>query len=413
MASLAGGATAMEEDALRTDRIRQGLRSAGIDAVMGQLAPNVLMLSGYSPVLGQSFALFPVRGEPCLIVPDSEYALALEGWCADVRTFPSSPLDPTTNLWDLAAPAISVAMAERGLTDATIGYEVEDTSVPASYPQVSFPTCCTIDRLRQLAPCATFTSVSAELGVLRSYVTPREARHLAAASDLAGWALRAARDQVKVAGREATIAAAAESIVQDRGRSTGVRRVSAFAHILTGARSAQAYQSPALTNERRLQNGDPVLVQVEVCADGYWASVARTFFAGDPGAEGRRLYEACCEASRRSRQAIRDGVAASVVDAAARDYLAKDGFTASLRDGLGHGVGFEPLSRRQPPRFYPGSTDTIQTDMAFVLHPGLYVRGWGGVRIGDVIVARAQGCDVLTNLPTDLAWAMVPQRARL
>jgi Xaa-Pro aminopeptidase len=249
--------------------------------------------------------------------------------------------------------------------------------------------------------------------VLRSFVTPREARHLAIASELAVWALRAARDQVKVGGREATIAAAAESIVQDRGRSACARRVGAFAQVMTGARSAQAYQSPALTNERRLQNADPVLIQVEVCADGYWASAARTFFAGDPGAEGRRLYEACCEASRRARQAVCDGAAASDVDAAARGYLAKDGFTASLRDGLGHGVGFEPLSRRQPPRFYPGSTDTIQTDMAFVLHPGLYVHGWGGVSIGDVVVARAQGCDVLTNLPSDLTWAMVPQRARL
>jgi Xaa-Pro aminopeptidase len=403
----------MDEDLLRTERIRQELTSAGIDAVLGQLAANVLMLTGYAPVLGQSFALFPARGEPCLIVPDSEAALARASWCSDVRTFPSSPLDPTTSFWELAVPVISEVMTERGLTGAAIGYEGEDSAVTANYSQVNYPAGWTIEGLRRLHAGATFTSVSGELEILRGTVTPREARHVATASELASWALRAAREQVKIGGREATISAAAESIVQDRGRSTGARRVNVFAHVLSGARSAQAYLSPTLTNERRLQIGDPVLVQIEVCADGYWVSAARTFFAGDPGAEGRRLFEACCEASRRARQTIRDGEAASTVDAAARDYLAKDGFSASLRDGLGHGVGFEPLSRRQPPRLYPGSTDTIRTDMAFVLHPGLFVRGWGGVRIGDVVLARAQGCDVLTNVPTDLAWAMVPQRARL
>ncbi len=402
----------MDEDLLRTQRNRQEISSAGLDAVLCQLTPNVVMLTGYAPVVGHSFALVPAQGEATLIVPEGEEPLARSGWCTDVRTYSNGLLDPESHLRDHVGPTLKTVASERGLSTATIGFEGDDGVAPASYSQIGFPSVGIVDTFRRTLPNARFVDVSDVLAVLRSYLTPREARHLASASNASAAGLRAARDQVRVGARESTIASTAEAGAQLAGGAFGANRVLAYAHVMTGARSAQAYLPFATTNNRAIQFGDPVLVQLEVYADGFWTNVSRTFFAGDPGAEGRRIYEACLEAGELARRTIHDGVAASDVDAAGRDYLTGDGFGPCVRHGLGHGVGFEALQFRQPPRLYPGSTDTLRTDMAVALRPGVYVRGWGGVRIGDVVLTRAQGCDLLTNIPRDLTWAMVPQRAR-
>jgi Xaa-Pro aminopeptidase len=215
-----------------------------------------------------------------------------------------------------------------------------------------------------------------------------------------------------VGASESAVANAFETAVRAFGPVPSSCQVAAFAHVVSGSRSTQACLPGVLSSDRLIQTGDPVLVQVEVCVGGYWVNASRTFFAGDPGAEGRRIYAACLEAGERARAAVRNGALASDVDAAARSYLADDGFGPCMRGAIGHGVGFEPLSIRQPPRLFPGSSDMVETDMAIALRPGVFVKGWGGVRIGDVVIAEARGSTLLTNIPRDLAWATVPQRAR-
>jgi Xaa-Pro aminopeptidase len=188
--------------------------------------------------------------------------------------------------------------------------------------------------------------------------------------------------------------------------------VQGFVHVMSGSRAALAYQAFNITNVRQIQAGDPVLVQLEAYCDGFWSEVTRTFFAGEPGAEGRRIYECCLEAQKRAIGVIRNGIAASEVDQVARDYLTRSGFGQYFRHGLGHGVGFQAISHLQPPRLSPPSTDTILTDMVFNVEPGVYVHGWGGVRINDTVVAREKNAEIITDIPRDLQWAIVSRQAR-
>lgn len=403
----------MEEDRLRTDRVRREIVTADLDAVICQLSPHVLMLTGYAPILGQSFVVFPARGEPGLIVPDAEAPDARKGWCTDVRTYQTSSLAGDVSVLDAVKPVLQALLADRGLAAAAIGYEGSSEMVPCSYTQVGFPSAGLVEALQTALPRANLVDVSPILRVLGAALTPREVQRLAIAVAIGALGCEAARDRVQVGANESTIASAAEAAVQAAGRKKGAERVRAFAHVMSGARSALAYQPFNVTNDRVLQAGDPVVVQLEVYADGFWSEITRTYFAGDPGAEGRRIYEACLEAQRKAIAAIHDGAAASDVDQVARDYLQEGGFGQCFRHGLGHGVGFQAISHHQPPRLSPGSTDTLLSDEVFNVEPGVYVHGWGGVRINDTVRCRPQDAVVLTDqIKRELSDAIVPQRKR-
>ncbi len=403
----------MEEDRLRTDRVRQEITTAGLDALLCQGSSHVLMLTGYAPVLGQSFVLFPAKGEPVLLVPTAEEPFARQGWCTDVRTYESAALARHVSVLDAVRPILEAIISDRGLDAASFGCEETSAMVPASYSQVGFPSAGMIATLRQAFPRAQFIDAAPILRLLQATLTPREVERLAKAVDVAMLGFEAARGHVQAGSNESTIAAAAEAAIQSSGRKKGVGRVLAFAHVMSGARAALAYEPFNLTSDRVIRPGDPVLVQLEVYADGFWSEATRTYFAGEPGAEGRRIYEACREAQRQALQAIHAGVAASDVDKVARDYLARGGFEQNFRHGLGHGVGFQAISHLQPPELYPGSTDTILEDMVFNVEPGVYVHGWGGIRINDTVRCRTRDAVVLTEMiPRDLDYAIVSRRAR-
>lgn len=403
----------MEEDLLRTDRARREIASAGLDAVICQLSSHVLMLSGYAPVLGQSFVIFPVNGEPALIIPEAEEPFARHGWVKDVRAYTTGSLAQLTSVLDAARPLIHAVAAERGLEAASFGYEGTNEMVPASYSQVGFPSAGMVEMLRAEFPRAQFIDIAPVLRLMQAEKTPREVQHLCHSVEAAALGFAAAREKVQAGQNESGVAAAVEAAIQAAGRKKGANRILPFAHVMSGARSALAYQAFNNTDDRVIQTGDPVLVQLEVYADGFWSEVTRTYFAGDPGAEGRRIYEACLQAQQNAIQAIHNGAAASEVDKVARDYLGHDGFGQCFRHGLGHGLGFQAISHFQPPRLYPGSTDTLLTDDVFNVEPAVYIHGWGGVRINDTVRCRPQGADVLTQMiPRDLNYAIVPQRAR-
>ncbi len=402
----------MEEDQERTARARQELGSAALAGIICQRNDHVLMLTGYAPVLGQSFVVFPAAGEPTLIVPEAEEGFARAGWCPDVRTYEAGTLQRNADVGEAVEPILAEACRQCGLDRGDVGYEAALGLVPSSYTQVGYPSAGTREMYVRALGHDRLLDVSPLLSLLGATLTPAEQARLVAPNALARAGLEAGRRVVRPGISEAEVAATVESAARLAGGNAVAHRVRAFAHVMSGSRAALAYQAFNLTNERIIQPADPVLIQLEVYVDGFWAETTRTFFAGEPGAEGRRIYEACFAAQQRAFAAIRHGAAAAEVDAAARQYLDGDGFGAFFRHGTGHGVGFQAISHRQPPRLRPDSTDTLQTGMVFNVEPGVYVHGWGGVRINDTAVCQPEGIQILTQIPRDLSWAIVQPLAR-
>ncbi len=137
--------------------------------------------------------------------------------------------------------------------------------------------------------------------------------------------------------------------------------------------------------------------------DGYCVDLTRTVQLGSGTADFRRLFEAVAEAHAAAVAAVRPGVRASAIDAAARAVLARHGLAEAFGHGTGHGLGLEVHEEPRVARPVSGAPDAVvEPGMVFTIEPGAYVAGLGGVRIEDDVLVTPDGCDVLTHVPIEL-----------
>ena len=160
---------------------------------------------------------------------------------------------------------------------------------------------------------------------------------------------------------------------------------------------------PYRAGERRLEPGDLVVLDFGGVLDGYCSDLTRTVSVGPPSAEALRVHGAVREAQAAAIAAVRPGLDATSVDAAARGVLDRLGLGEAFGHGTGHGLGLdvheEPrISRPRPDA--PGAR--LEPGMVFTIEPGAYLPGWGGVRIEDDVLVTEGGCEVLTSVPRDL-----------
>ena len=136
----------------------------------------------------------------------------------------------------------------------------------------------------------------------------------------------------------------------------------------------------------------------------YCSDMTRTFFFGEPSKRQERIYLAVLEAQNRAINKFKKGERrARVVDRSAREFLAKS-FRNNFKHGLGHGVG---TVIHEWPNFKPKSEDILPIGCVMTVEPGLYFKGWGGVRIEDMVLITKKGSKNLTNFPKDLKSAII------
>ena len=135
----------------------------------------------------------------------------------------------------------------------------------------------------------------------------------------------------------------------------------------------------------------------------YCCDLTRTLSIGAPSAEARRVYGAVLEAQLAAIAAVRPGIEASAVDAAARGVLEGHGLGAAFGHGTGHGLGLDVHEDPRLTRPRSGAAAvSLQPGMVFTIEPGAYLPGWGGVRIEDDVLVTESGCEVLTSTPKEL-----------
>ena len=133
--------------------------------------------------------------------------------------------------------------------------------------------------------------------------------------------------------------------------------------------------------------------------DGYASDMTRMLFLGTPGARVKRVYGAVLEAQLAAIDTVRAGVPAFKVDAAARRVLRAYGFERAFVHSTGHGLGLEI---HEPPRLGRRDKRRLEAGMAITIEPGVYLEGWGGIRIVDTVVVTEDGCEVLTATSKEL-----------
>jgi len=132
---------------------------------------------------------------------------------------------------------------------------------------------------------------------------------------------------------------------------------------------------------------------------GYGSEERTSVVFGRPGSRQKKVYQVVKDAHDKAISSIKKGVTAGRVDAIARGVVEKAGLGKYFRHGTGHGVG---LAVHEEPRIAPKQDTIIEKDMVFTIEPGVYIPGWGGVRIEDLVRVTDDGCELLSSVSKEL-----------
>lgn len=388
----------MDRDDQRIEAIRRAMREEGLTALLCTLPSNVLLTTGYWPVVGTSVVVAGLH-RTIAIVPEDERALAERGWADEVRAFEPGSLERIFGVMDAAAPLVREAARDLGLSGERVGYEARGAFEPASYVAMHVYGAGTLELLREASPDAQPSGADALLARLKAVKTPREVEGIRAACRIAERAFVAGVQHIRAGVTEVEGAArfGVPLAAPSHPRSGG------HVAFMSGPNAARAHGSHASSGDRRLQEGDLVLVHCNSYAGGLWTDITRTFCLGPPDERRRRMYEAVLAARAAALASIRPGARAADVDRAAREVLASHGFGGAFKHPTGHGVGHAAIDHDALPRIHPRSDGTLDAGMVFNVEPAVYLEGLDGMRHCDVVAVTEGGVDLLTPFQADAA----------
>ncbi|MEP6715296.1 MAG: Xaa-Pro peptidase family protein [Terriglobia bacterium] len=159
--------------------------------------------------------------------------------------------------------------------------------------------------------------------------------------------------------------------------------------VAAGARAALPHAHPGAT----IIDTGMLLIDMGAFRHGYASDMTRMIYLGSAPRRYRNAYRAVLDAQLAALDAIRPGVTAAAVDRAARVVLKAHGFEREFVHSSGHGLGLEI---HEPPRLGRKDKTKLEAGMAITIEPGVYIEGWGGIRIEDTVLVTAGGCDILT-----------------
>jgi Xaa-Pro aminopeptidase len=191
-------------------------------------------------------------------------------------------------------------------------------------------------------------------------------------------------------------------LIDWRIREAGFARSAFDTIVAAGPNSALPHARPG---ERRITEGDLVVLDFGGVYDSYCVDLTRTVSVGAASPRVKEVYAAVREAHDRAIAAVAPGRSRFEIDAAARDTLVAHGLGDAFGHGTGHGLGIEVhedprITRRRPD--VDTQDEAVAAGMIFTIEPGAYLPGWGGVRIEDDVLVTNDGVEVLTDVTTEL-----------
>jgi Xaa-Pro aminopeptidase len=221
---------------------------------------------------------------------------------------------------------------------------------------------------------------------LRTVKGPEEIAPIRGAGKLTCEVFEEVLPMVRPGARESDLAAEVEYRMKRKGADGA-----AFETIVaSGPRAAFPH---ARASAKLLKKSELVIFDLGAILTGYAADMTRTLYLGEPPRRVRRLYEAVWEAQREAVENLHAGVRAGQVDSAARRVLARRGLARYFTHSTGHGVGLEIHER---PRLGRGEKTRLENGCVVTAEPGIYLKGFGGVRLEDTVLVGAEGPEVLT-----------------
>ena len=350
----------------RLGKLRDEMLGDGLDALLITDNINIRYLSGFTG----SYAVLLVTGDTAFLLTDSRYAEQAAAECPDFV------LEPVEYEWIPAAQSLVERLELR-----CVGFEAGDLSYEDWH------------ELGAALPFGELIPASDPAGRLRMVKDEAELSAIREAVRIADLAYEHIRQILEPGMAERDVALEIDCFV----RKAGAEKEAFDSIVASGPRSALPHGKPT---GKRISEGELVILDFGATWRGYHSDITRTILIGSPDSRQEEIYRTVLEAQSKAVTAVRAGVKGREVDAVARDYIAGKGYGEYFGHGLGHALGLavhegRVLSRR--------SDVVLQAGMVLTVEPGIYIPGWGGVRIEDDVVVTDSGAEVLTRSPKVLS----------
>ena len=336
-----------------------------LDALLISAPENRRYLSGFS---GSAGYLLISNSQPVLIT-DSRYTEQAAKQAQDYRVVQAR------GGWDWLIDWLKETGVKR------MGFESQNMTV-ATYDAL-------IDALKKEGSLGDVSLIAAS-GMAEEQRTIKdndELQLLQKAIDASDAAMEAVCPEITEGMTEREVAWRMEKAMRDFGADG----LSFDTIVASGPNGAMAHHQPS---DRVIQRGEPIVIDMGAIVGGYCSDITRTVTVGEPDETFRKVYDIVLGAQLTAINTVRTGMTGEECDGLARAVIAEAGYGDNFGHSLGHGVG---LAVHENPRVSPESDDILDQDTVFTVEPGIYITGWGGIRIEDIVILGKDGAIPLSK----------------
>jgi Xaa-Pro aminopeptidase len=360
-----------------------------LDALVVRAPDNVLYLTNFWGMKGYDAAVFPREGEPILIALEaSADDAARMAWTDDVRLIagyhPDDPRPPTARTLE-AAREVGKPYDRVGL-ELSLGTQASDRMVgePTTYTKAWF------DAWPEAADATPL------LNTARAIKTEQEIERMRLANEIAAAAMEHVRDTMRPGMKESEAAALWQGFVH--GAGTGWKGKVELALGFSLVWSGPGIRTFTATSDRPVQEHEPTLFEIWVCADGYWADHTKNVCPGELDARYGELLDRLLDVYNRAIAHCRSGASMAELDRLVREGIAEAGYPGQPSHPIAHGVG---ARAHEPPYPHQAGGGELAEGMVVAIEPGIYWEGGGGLRVEDNFLLTAAGAEKLSSYPDD------------
>jgi Xaa-Pro aminopeptidase len=349
----------------KLDRLREKMQEQGLDAFLVSSSENRRYMSGFSGSAGY------------LLITDKDAVLATDFRYTEQagNQAPGYRIDRITG----ALSWFPKLTAEFGVKK--IGFESNDMTV-ATHTALAKAAA-----EEEGSNHPELVATSNVIDRLRAHKEPDEIKLLIEAVRISDEALDEIAAKITPGMTEAQIAWELEKAMRERGAED-----IAFDTIVgAGPNGALPHHR---ADETVVKQGDAIVIDMGARYMGYNSDLTRTIFVGEPDEKFKKIYNIVLEAQLVAEDRVRVGMTGGQIDDISRDIIKEAGYGDNFGHSLGHGVG---LAVHEYPRVGPRADDEIVDGMVFTIEPGIYLSGWGGVRIEDIVVMENGRARVLSR----------------
>jgi len=337
----------------RLQKLRQGLAEKEIDAILISQPENRRYLSGFN---GSSGYLL-ITPQKTILATDFRYLEQAKIQAPDYETF-----QVIGDIVDWFPKLVA------GFDLRKLGFEAGHITF-ALHRKLS-------DILNKAQLKLRLIPVDGLVESLRVIKEPEEIELITKAAEISDAALEYAENMIDIGMSEKEVAWEIEKFLREKGSDV----IPFDVIVASGPNSALPHAKPS---SRTIQSGEPVVIDVGARFGGYSSDLSRTICLGTPDDTFNKVYDTILKAQLTAMAMIKKGMTGGEADNIARRVIEQAGYGQTFGHALGHGIGLAP---HEPPRLGPNSVDKLTSGMVFTIEPGIYLTGWGGVRIEDVVV---------------------------